>query len=64
MNENFNHVNYCKNKTYAISILNDLGVIKNKLELKSMLIQCMMQRVDKLAKKILIILIHLVKITN
>ena len=51
MNENFNHVNYCKNKTYAISILNDLGVIKNKLELKSMLIQCMMQRVDKLAKK-------------
>ena len=51
MNENFNHINYCKNKTYSISILNDLGIIKNKLQLRSMLIQCMMQRVDKLAKK-------------
>jgi hypothetical protein len=51
ININFNHVNYCKNKTYSIYTLNDLGIIKNKLELSSMLIQCMMQRVDKLAKK-------------
>ena len=51
LNENFNHINYCKSKTYSISVLYDIGIVKNKIELKSMLIQCMMQRVDRLAKK-------------
>ncbi len=51
LNEDFNHINYCKNKIYSTDLLFNLGIIKNKLELKCMLIQCMMQRVDKLAKK-------------
>ena len=51
INNNFNHTNFCKNKIYSINLLFDLDIIKNNLELKSMLIQCMMQRVDKLAKK-------------
>ena len=51
LNEKFNHVNYCKNKTYSIGILYDIGVVKNKNELRCMLIQCMMQRIDKLAKR-------------
>jgi hypothetical protein len=51
LNENFNHVNFCKNKIYSIDLLCHLGIIKNKFDLRSMLIQCMMQRVDKLAKK-------------
>ena len=51
LNENFNHINYCKSKTYSIGVLYDIGIVKDKRELRSMFIQCMMQRVDKLAKK-------------
>ena len=51
LNDDFNHINYCKNKIYSIDLLFNLGIIKNKLDLKCMLVQCMMQRVDKLAKK-------------
>ena len=51
LNQDFNHINYCKNKIYSIDLLLNLAIIRNKLELKCMLIQCMMQRVDKLAKK-------------
>jgi hypothetical protein len=51
LNNNFNHTNYCKTKTYSIKILFDIGIVRNKEELRSMLIQCMMQRVNKLAKR-------------
>ena len=51
MNEDFDHINYSKKKIYSIDILNDLGIIKCKTQLRSMLIQCMMQRVDRFAKK-------------
>ncbi len=51
LNEDFNHLNYCKNKIYSIDLLFSLDIIRNKFELKSMLIQCMMQRINKLAKK-------------
>lgn len=51
LNESFNHINYCKSKTYSIEVLYDIGIVKDKRELKNMFIQCMMQRVDKLAKK-------------
>ena len=51
LNEDFNHLNYCKNKIYSIDLLFNLDIIRNKFELKSMLIQCMMQRINKLAKK-------------
>ena len=41
------HINFTKDKIFTINCLKDLGIVSNRNELKCLLIQCLMQRVNK-----------------
>lgn len=44
------HINFTKDKIFTINCLKDLNIIKDSNEVKSLLIQCLVQRVNKSRK--------------
>ena len=54
MNPNFeSHVNFTKEKIYTLSSLKKIGIVTDIFQLKSLLVQCLMQRVNKSRKNAL-----------